>query len=96
MKKHIAHLLTKQGLAIAVLTAAALGAGAAALISSTAQADTQPAAMKYESTDEYREWLNKINELCKQQHNPAEDREGFWNCLEEETTRDPPPANHLK
>lgn len=56
----------------------------------------QPAAIKYESTDEYRRWLDKINQLCQKEHNPLEDKEGFWNCLEEEEQRNPPPEDHLK
>lgn len=120
MKRKLTNMLTKQGLSIAMLTAAALGVSAAALITSgSAKADTiaieptptgvyhettaendrlytQPAAMKYESTEEYLRWLHKINELCKQQYNPTEDRVGFWDCLEEEKQRDPPPENHLK
>lgn len=54
------------------------------------------AAEKYESTDEYRAWLYEINETCKEKHNPLEDKEGFWNCLEEEEQRNPPPEDHLK
>jgi hypothetical protein len=120
MKRKLTNMLTKQGLSIAIITAAALGVSAAALITSgSAKADTiaieatpsgvyhettaendrlysQPAAWAYKSTAEYRAWLEKINSLCKQRHNPADDKEGFWDCLEDETKRTPPPENHLE
>ena len=35
------------------------------------------AEWKYKSTDEYKSWLNKINELCKQQVNPLDNKEAF-------------------
>lgn len=80
---------------IALAAAVALIAITQPVMAAT-QLDMRGNAMKYESTDEYRQWLNKINQLCKQQHNPTEDEEAFWDCLEEETKRDPPPEPHLK
>lgn len=54
------------------------------------------AGEKYQSTDEYLKWLTELNKTCKKEHNPMEDKEGFWDCLEAQTKANPPPKDHLK